>query len=324
MFRNTPPITKNLLIITFVVYLAQLVFERSGIDLAQVLGLHFFLADDFRIWQLVTYMFLHGSFEHILMNMFSFWMFARIVEQSLGSKRFVYFYLICGIGAGLCQELWQLGEYLILDYGSYSMVSFEDGMTMPMASFLNMQVTVGASGAVYGILLAFGMLFPNERIMLLFPPIPMKAKYFVAGFAVIELLASFSSNSNVAHFAHLGGMFFAWMLFLYWKKQDSKRSMGSFTTWNNYQPRQPRENLSIMERIRRFFGINRKDDGGLNDGRWYQASSARTSHQSDYDYNARKKANEDRIDEILDKIKASGYQSLTEEEKKELFDRTRR
>ena len=324
MFRNTPPITKNLLIITFIIYMAQLATERNGFDLAQTMGLHFFLADDFRIWQLVTYMFLHGSFEHILMNMFSFWMFARIIEQTMGSKRFVIFYLVCGIGAGLCQELWQLGEYYYYGYGNYAIVSFPDGTQTSMNAFMNMQITVGASGAVYGILLAFGVTFPNERIMLLIPPIPMKAKYFVAGFAVIELLASFSSNSNVAHFAHLGGMFFAWLLILYWRKEDRKNSMGTFTSWSNYNPQSSRENLSIMERIRRFFGINRPDNDEMNNGRWHKADSARTSHSSDYDYNAQKKANEDRIDEILDKIKASGYQSLTEEEKRELFDRTRR
>ena len=142
--------------------------------------------------------------------MFSLWMFGRIIEQTMGQKRFIIYYLICGIGAAFCQELWQFGEYYFSGMAHYDAANV-NGVIMPMSSLLDQWVTIGASGACYGVLLAFGLTFPNERIMLLFPPIPMKAKYFVIGYAAIEAYSAFTSNGNVAHFAHLGGMFFGWL-----------------------------------------------------------------------------------------------------------------
>ena len=175
----------------------------GGDVLTDLFGLHFFLAPDFHLWQVVTYMFLHGSWSHVLLNMFSLWMFGRIIEQTMGQRRFLIYYFICGVGAALCQELWQLGQYYIEGLHQYTMVS--DGVnTISMSTYLNSWVTIGASGACYGVLLAFGMTFPEERIMLLFPPIPMKAKYFVVGYALIEVFSAFYSNGNIAHFAHLG------------------------------------------------------------------------------------------------------------------------
>lgn len=309
--NQLPPITKNLLIINVLVYLAQLVFERYGVDLANLLGLHFVLASDFKIWQLVTYMFLHGGFFHLFFNMFSLWMFGRIIEQVFGPKRFLLFYFVCGIGAGLMQELFQFGQYGVEGLAAYEFVNL-DGFRITMDEYLNMWTTIGASGACYGVLLAFGMTFPNERIMLLIPPIPLKAKYFVIGYAAIELFAAFGSGGgNIAHFAHLGGMLFGWLLILYWRHHQGPRG-GDFTGWENYQP--PRRKKSHFEdfrlRMKGFFSRLRTS----------QPTRKFKDRTADYDYNARKKAREERIDHILDKVKRSGYDSLTAQEKKDLFD----
>lgn len=309
--NQLPPITKNLLIINVLVYLAQLVFGRYGVDLTNLFGLHFILASDFKIWQLVTYMFLHGGIFHLFFNMFSLWMFGRIIEQVFGPKRFLLFYFVCGVGAGLMQELFQFGQYGVEGLAAYEMVSI-DGYLMPKDMYLNLWTTIGASGACYGVLLAFGMTFPNERIMLLIPPIPLKAKYFVIGYAAIELFSAFSSGGgNIAHFAHLGGMLFGWLLILYWRHHQGPRG-GGFTGWENYQP--PRRKKSHFEdfrlRMKGFFGR-------LRTSRSTRKFKDRTA---DYDYNARKKAREERIDHILDKVKRSGYDSLTAQEKKDLFD----
>jgi membrane associated rhomboid family serine protease len=166
----------------------------------------------FKIWQPVTYMFMHGDFSHLFFNMFALWMFGRGLEQELGTKRFLTYYLVCGIGAGLVQlgvaqiDLMRLSEASIL-YQSY--------LCTP---------TVGASGAVFGLLLAFGMLHPNATIMLLIPPIPMKAKWFVIIYGLLELLFGVSGKmDSVAHFAHLGGMFWGWLLLIWWRYRDSRK-----------------------------------------------------------------------------------------------------
>ena len=217
--NNLPPVTKNLLIINVLCYFGYIVAQKYGIDLNDTLGLHFFLASDFNLAQLVTYMFMHANFQHIFFNMFAVWMFGRTLEHVLGAKRFLTYYMICGIGAGLVQELVQYIQYA-MELSHYENVN--TGLAIiPMAEFLNMMTTVGASGAVYGILLAFGMLFPESK-MFVFPiPYPIKAKFFVIGYAVIELFAGFgSSGDGVAHFAHLGGMIFGFLLIMYWRKKN--------------------------------------------------------------------------------------------------------
>ena len=317
MFKQLPPITKNLLIINCIVFLLQLVLEQRGMDLSDSLGLHFVLADSFGLWQFVTYMFLHASFTHLFFNMFSLWMFGRIIEQTMGPKRFLLYYLVCGVGAGVCQELWQFGQYYIEGMANYTMVVDPSGATMPMGSFLNTWTTIGASGACYGILLAFGMTFPNERIMLLIPPIPMKAKYFVAAFAVIELLSAYASNDNIAHFAHLGGMLFGLALILYWRKgrRGGRRRFQGWETWT------PRRSRSPWERLKDGWKklTTRQPKMTL-----HQGGKRFKDRDADYDFNLREKERQARIDKILDKIKKTGYEGLTEEEKKELFDNSHR
>lgn len=314
---SIPPVTRNLLFINIILFMVQQLFAQQGGDvLTNLFGLHFFLASDFRIWQVVTYMFLHGSWSHVLLNMFSLWMFGRIIERTMGERRFIVYYFLCGIGAALCQELWQLGQYYV--EGLYAYPGITDGSrSMAMDDFLNTWVTIGASGACYGVLLAFGMTFPEERIMLLFPPIPMKAKFFVVGYALIEAFSAFSSNGNIAHFAHLGGMFFGWLYFRHWRKQlRGYRDYGS--------------SRGIFQRIRSAFQsfgamIERiVRDLFRSSPRNAPSSQTGTPYESDREYNLRQRRKQERVDAILEKVRRSGYASLTEEEKKELFENTKR
>jgi membrane associated rhomboid family serine protease len=270
-FAILPPVVKNLLIINGLMFLAQLVAEKSlGIRLEDTLGLRYPGSMAFQPWQFITYMFLHGSFMHIFFNMFALWMFGYLLENVWGPKRFLFYYFITGIGAAII-------HYLVLYFQIYPTVSALNAIiadpTAPAifdfitknpleinsysgeiytASqkfkgaietlaynpenrealldarnflvdyreyFMNLPNVIGASGAVFGILLAFGMLFPNTVIYIYFF-FPLKAKYFVIIYGLIELYSGISgSQSNVAHFAHLGGMIFGFFLILYWKKK---------------------------------------------------------------------------------------------------------
>lgn len=190
--NNMPTVTKNLLIINVLCFFGYVVAKRYGIDLNDMLGLHFFLASDFNPAQLITYMFMHANFQHVFFNMFAVWMFGRTLENVWGPKRFLFYYILCGIGAGLIQEAVQYIEYVV-SLSQYDGVDTGMGV-ISMAEYLNMLTTVGASGAVYAILLAFGMLFPNSE-MFIFPiPMPIKAKYFVIGYAVLELVLGISGG----------------------------------------------------------------------------------------------------------------------------------
>lgn len=210
--RDLPRITKNLLIANFIVWLLDYALMRYGIRLSDFLGLHYWRADGFHFWQPLTYMFMHGNFSHIFCNMFAVLMFGPVLEKEWGEKKFVAYYLVCGLGAALVQEcVWALQVANFMQTVPAATV---------MAQFGNQVVTIGASGAVFGILLAFGWLFPDVEMFLLFIPIPIRARTFVIGYAVIELLAGFSNiaGDNVAHFAHLGGMLFGWLMLLVWDK----------------------------------------------------------------------------------------------------------
>ena len=222
--QNIPTVTRSLLIANVVVFLATMLLSYVGLDLNRVLGLHFILAPNFQAYQLLTYMFAHGGWSHIFFNMFALWMFGGIVERTWGPRKFLFYYMVCGIGAGLFQELAQLGEFYYI--ASNNLANFNISQTMLVAEanapMLNSWTTVGASGAIYGILLAFGMLYPEER-MFIFPlPVPIKAKWFVVGYAAIELFMAFSTaNDGVAHIAHLGGMVFGFFLIRYWRRHPS-------------------------------------------------------------------------------------------------------
>jgi len=214
--RNLPTVTRYLLIANLIVFLLAGVLQRYGIDLNTLCGLHYAGAASFHWWQPVTYMFLHANFSHIFFNMFAVLMFGPVIEQQWGARRFSLYYLVCGLGAALIQELvWtmMLGNMA----ASYSAAT--------LAQYAYMLNTIGASGAVFGILFAFGWLFPEVPMYILFIPIPIRARTFVIIYALIELFMGLGSAAglsidNVAHFAHLGGMLFGWLLILYWKRTN--------------------------------------------------------------------------------------------------------
>ena len=301
-----PPVTKNIIIINVILYLAKLVAAQRGIDLDALLGLHFFMASEFHLYQLVTYMFMHGGLSHLFFNMFALWMFGRTMEAVWGPKRYLFYFMACGMGAGLIQEIWQGLNFYLEGLDQYQFVNLE-GQLMPVAEYLNFWTTIGASGACYAVLLGFGMTFPEERILLLIPPIPIKAKYFVMGYAVIELLSGLSySGDKIAHFAHLGGMLFGFFIIRWWHKHDKRESR--FSGWENYRPRSRKK---LLERLRDRF-------------RKHTSSIPHARHRDDHDYNARRREQEAEVDLILKKIKQSGYDSLSDEEKKKLFDASKR
>ena len=301
--RSIPTITKNLLIINVLAFAAYFVMGRGGVDLNDLLGLHFFMASDFHIYQLFTYMFMHANLQHIFFNMFALWMFGCVIENVWGPKKFLFYYISCGIGAGLMQELVQyIAIYLDLSANglSFSMVN---------PAMFNGLTTVGASGAIYGILLAFGMLFPEQRVFIFPLPVPIKAKWFVLIYAGLELfMALQSSGDGVAHFAHLGGMLFGFLLIRYWRRHPDGNSYLRGGT------------ESPIDKFRTFWEKHsHKRADNLNGHQ-----DNRASQETDWEYNARKKAEQEEIDRILDKIRRSGYDSLTAEEKRKLFDNSNR
>lgn len=198
MFRiDLPQVVKNILFINIIVFLADIVFKSLGYTFTNWLALYSFGTGAFRPYQLVTHMFMHGGFMHIFFNMFGLVMFGKVIEAVWGGKRFFILYFISGLGAAGLQLL----------------VYYYTGMQAVM---------VGASGAIFGVLAAFAMLFPNVELMLIFFPVPIKAKYMVPGFALLSLffgVASFKGD-NIAHFAHLGGAIFGFLIAWYWKKNQ--------------------------------------------------------------------------------------------------------
>lgn len=264
--RMTPAV-KNLLIINVLLFAATYVFQHNlGIDLEKWLALHYVSASDFGLWQLVTFLFMHGGISHIFFNMFALWMFGTLIESAMGTRRFLSYYLVCGIGSGIVQEiamtvdiapLIEAVDATLSDLTSANIQGFLTNHAVAFSSessrlisefvssynstvgtndeaaaslartflmsyqdmYVNSQLTVGASGAVFGILLAFGMMFPNMTIFLMFPPIPLKAKWFVIIYGLIELFGGIHGGDydNVAHWAHIGGMIFGFVLLRIWR-----------------------------------------------------------------------------------------------------------
>ena len=266
-FKLLPPVVKNLLIINVLFFFATVVLERTyGIDLAKYLGLFFFKGENFHFYQYITYMFMHGSFSHLFFNMFALWMFGYTLENIWGSKRFLMFFLITGLGAALTHTIVQGIEYYSIQnainqyaqnpdvdgfialitskFNNYNPAVLEQftnewrmssmqhsyaGQSLDLAQKLLVSTanipTVGASGSVYGILLAFGMMFPNALIYIYFL-FPVKVKWFVIAYGVIEIFSAIAyTNDGIAHFAHLGGMIFGFFLIRHWRKN-------SFTRWD--------------------------------------------------------------------------------------------
>ena len=242
-WASIAPVTRHLLIINVLVWLATIALQRAGIiDLNRWLGLHFWKGTNFNVVQLFTYMFLHDTsgIAHILFNMFSLWMFGSLLERVFGSKRYLFYYITCGLGAAFVQELvWQFSWQDILassvtgptgaSVGEIIDAINQGHAAFTMNEFYNSLVTVGASGAVFGILLAFGMIFPNVPMYIFFIPIPVKAKWVVIGYGLLELYFGISGNQpGVAHFAHLGGMLAGILLILYWRHTGVLRRRDGF------------------------------------------------------------------------------------------------
>ena len=301
--RNIPVVTKNLLLVNIIAFVATWILQLRGLDLNDLLGLHFFMAADFQVWQLLTYMFLPSGFTHILFNMFALWMFGVVIENVWGPKKFLFYYISCGVGAGIMQEIAQFFSFYFTISAQDPTIGFGELFAIghQLSTQLNGWTTIGASGAVYAILLAFGMIFPNERIFIFPLPIPIKAKWFVMFYVAIELFSAMSSSGdNVAHMAHLGGMLFGYLMIRYWNNHPT----AGYGRSNGRQ---------FFDRLKENFEKRSQPKmkvhkGGTND------------REDDWEFNAREKQNQEEIDRILDKIRRSGYDSLTKEEKQKLFD----
>lgn len=277
-FNLLPEVVKNLLIINGIFFLATYVMKNQGVDLIDLLGLHYFEADKFKSYQFLTYMFMHGGFAHILFNMLAVWMFGSAIENVWGGKKFLTYYIVTGLGAALLHyavvyfemrpalavindyianpDLMKLQDFVnseaftsfqspemvdsynnfVRDYGTAIATDHAAALQMSVdfmksfrAELLNAPVVVGASGAVFGLLLAYGMLFPNSIIYIYFA-IPIKAKYFVMLYGAIELFSGFLNvpGDNVAHFAHLGGLLFGFLLIQYWKRNNRNNHYQQF------------------------------------------------------------------------------------------------
>lgn len=292
-FSFFPPVIKYLLISNIAIFIFQHFifagFKVGGVPLS-VFFLKYFALNPigsdvfpFYPWQLFTYLFMHGGFWHLFLNMFALWMFGMELENIWGSKKFLTYYLMCGVGAGLANIL---------------LTPLFTGLQLP---------TVGASGSVYGILVAFGMLFPNREIMLYFL-FPIKAKYFVIIYMVIELL-SVGSNTGVAHFAHLGGGLIGFLYLLITRNNvndlfrfDKKPKVTSKRPTNIYR-----------NKYYEKYNTGSGSGGDISDAEYYSKGGDSDSEIT-----------QERVDEILDKIGKSGYQNLTEEEKRILFEASKK
>jgi membrane associated rhomboid family serine protease len=223
-FANLTPVVKNLLIINLICFLPFVVLSDHNYQIVtNWTGLFYFNSPNFKVWQIITYMFFHGGWQHILFNMFALFSFGPILEYSIGPKRFLNLYFICGIGAGLLQMLVQAFEVhsIIGSFTLYNNIQGLDQAAIDKLSAIYAYPIVGASGAIFGLLVAFGMLFPNMELMMLFVPVPIKAKYLIIFYILLELYLGFGqfANDNVAHFAHIGGALLGFILIKVWRLQ---------------------------------------------------------------------------------------------------------
>lgn len=290
-FFSFPPVIKNLLIINCIVFFVQLIMDNisfNGVPGWYVINRWFALnpisgydaADNpfnFQVWQLITYQFMHGGFWHIFFNMFVLWMFGASIEDIFGSKKFLTFYLLAGVSAGLFQLF---VTPLLGGQGA---------------------VTIGASGAIYGVMIAFALFFPDTLIFLYFL-IPVKAKYFIGFMIVIEFLSVDSASSGVAHLAHLGGAIFAFLYIMF--DRNSHVSIKDMFRKSYYY--KPKSNSNIFNNP---FTKRKSDNRDVEDANYYEIDKKEEDDT----------VTQEEIDKILDKISRSGYQNLTEKEKKILF-----
>ena len=214
MFNRIPPVVKNLIILNVMMFLITLL---TGNFMYEKFSLFYFQSPLFKPYQIITHMFMHGGFFHILFNMYTLFIFGSVLENVWGGKKFLLYYLVTGVGAAIIHSL-----VMYIEASSLTQAMEAGNFLAQEKMFALMRTpTVGASGAIYGLLLAYGMLFPNNVMQLLFPPVALKAKYFVLIFGALELFLGLSdTGSDIAHFAHLGGMIFGYFLIIYWKKNN--------------------------------------------------------------------------------------------------------
>ncbi|MBI3766274.1 MAG: rhomboid family intramembrane serine protease [Ignavibacteriales bacterium] len=279
-FRFFPPVIKYLLISNVGIFFLADLFSRftvNGVTIAPIVEKMLFLfplGRGFEIWQLVTYMFMHGGFMHLLFNMFALWMFGMELENTWGSRKFFTYYMMCGLGAGLSNLL--IGPLF--------------GPAGP---------TVGASGAIYGVLIAFGMMFPDRPIFVYFL-LPIRARYFVMIYILLELYSGVTGTTDgIAHFAHLGGAAVGYCYLLIDQRRFPLQQFFART----------RKRFVTSEPVSRFSGY---EHSSITDAKYFDLNDEED------------RINQQRVDEILDKISQSGYQSLTESEKKILFEASKK
>ena len=210
---SLPPVTKNLIIINVIVFLATLVNEDFMIG---TFALFYPTSQYFHWWQVVTHMFMHGGFWHIFFNMYTLLIFGSVVERYIGPKKFLLFYFVCGLGAVALHfgvEYWQMQSYM-------EGAALGNATALQRIEAIKFTPTVGASGAIYGVLMGYAMIFPESKMTLLFPPVTLSAKWMVVVFAVIELFTGVTGlNAGIAHFAHLGGMLIGWLMIIWWRRR---------------------------------------------------------------------------------------------------------
>lgn len=239
MFNNIqiPPVVKNLLIINVIFFAAKYILTAFNLD--YILGAFYVDSQFFRIWQLITYMFMHGNFMHILFNMFALFTFGGVIENRWGAKRFINFYLITGLGAVALQMGVQAYEvYQITGHALHNPIMLDFAQNMANINIPSLTEEqrntligiygypmVGASGAVFGLLVAFGMLYPNSELYIMFIPVPVKAKYIIPIYIIFELSLGVAQvpGDSVAHYAHLGGALLGFILVKLWKDKDNNR-----------------------------------------------------------------------------------------------------
>jgi membrane associated rhomboid family serine protease len=280
-FSFFPPVIKSLLIINGIVFLIQMLGQNLLIGdttLEQYIIKYFALIPigyGFLPWQLITYQFMHGGIMHIALNMFALWMFGIEIENIWGSKKFLFFYLMCGVAAGISQLI------------------FPPLFNEPLAP------TIGASGAIFGVLIAFGMMFPDRYIYIYFL-LPVKAKYLIIGYVLLELY-SIPQGGNVAHLAHLGGALAGFIYLMYERKNN--RLFGSYFKGS------PKINFNMFKGSSNPF---KKKEEKINDANYYEIKEDS------------EEVTQEQIDQILDKIGRSGYQNLSDKEKKILFEASKK
>ena len=294
--RMTPAV-KVILIINIVFYvMAYWITPAIPLDghaywFSNFNALHPIGSRGFAIYQYLTYMFMHGGWWHLFFNMWSLMIFGNAVEQQLGTRRFVWYYLLCGVGSALINQL------------------------CTALGIINPALLVGASGAIYGVMAAAAFFFPNARLFIIPIPFPIKLKYLVIFYTLVEMYMGVTSVDGVAHFAHLGGILVGVMMLLFWNIQY-KRRMQSGNRYRTTSSSNYNKGESAWDKLKESVSGSRKPK--------MRVTNVRESNYEDHAYNARKREETEEIDRILDKIRKNGYQNLTDEEKATLFDASKR